>query len=168
MSGNNCDDAFQQIRELRDQNRELQKQADDMERQLRAAGVYSKVVTGDGVIVPGQNGPLELKVADVRRSYQQLAGKMSSQEVAMTVVARGFDTAARPVGSEGRFLNYDRLLQQVQVKNKEDFARFVEALGILSRDHTPDDFAFLTEKYGRDRSVRAGRTVSQGSWRQPA
>lgn len=150
MSGNNCDDAFQQIRDLQDQNRELQKQADDMERQLRAAGVYSKVVTGDGVIVPGQNGPLEMKVSDVRRSYQQLAGKMSSQEVD-DLLARGFDTAARPVGSEGRFLNYDRLLQQVQVKNKEDFARFVEALGILSRDHTPDDFAFMTEKYGRDR-----------------
>jgi hypothetical protein len=41
MAGNNCDDSFQQIRELQEQNRKLQDQADEMERQMKAAGIYS-------------------------------------------------------------------------------------------------------------------------------
>lgn len=151
MSGNNCDDAFQQIQDLQEQNRKLQEQADEMERQMKAAGVYTNVAKGDSVILPGRNGrPVELDTADIQRGYQQLAGAMSSKEVD-DLVSRGFDNHAKPNGAEGRFQNYDRILREVDVNTMEDYARLAEALGITHERIAPGDFAFITETYGKER-----------------
>jgi hypothetical protein len=150
MSGNNCDDAFQQIQDLQEQNRKLQEQADEMERQMKAANVYSSAAKGDSVILPGRNGPVELDTADIQRGYQQLAGAMSSAEVD-DMVARGFNQNAKPNGADGRFQNYDRILQEVEINTVEDYARLAEALGITQQRIAPNDFAFITETYGKER-----------------
>jgi hypothetical protein len=151
MSGNNCDDAFQRIQELREENRKLQEMADAMERQMKAAGVYSYAPKGDSVILPGRSGkPVELDRADIERGYKQLAGTMSSQEVE-DMVARGFDVGAKPNGADGRFQNYDRLLREVDISTVDDYARLAEALGITHERIAPDDFAFLTQTYDKER-----------------
>ncbi len=150
MSGNNCDDAFQQIQELQEQNRKLQEQADEMERQMKAANIYSSAAKGDSVVLPGRNGPVELDTADIQRGYQQLAGTMSSAEVD-DIVARGFDKLAKPNGAEGRFQNYDRILREVDISTAEDYAKLAEALGITHERIAPGDFAFLTQTYDKER-----------------
>lgn len=151
MSGNNCDDAFQRMQELREENRKLQEMADDMERQMRAAGVYSYAPKGDSVILPGRGGkPVELDRADIERGYKQLAGTMSSKEVE-DMVARGFEQGAKPNGADGRFQNYDRLLREVDISTVDDYARLAEALGITHERVAPDDFAFLTQNYNKER-----------------
>lgn len=152
MSGNNCDEPLQQIRELQEQNRKLQDKADEIERQMRAAGIYSTAAKGNEVILPGPNGPRVLDTADIQRGYKQLAGTMSSPEVD-DLIARGFDNLARPMGADGRFVNYDRLLREVETKTVQDYARMVEALGITMRRNTPDDHAFITQKYDRERLI---------------
>ena len=153
MSGNNCGDFQSQIRDLQDENIRLQQEKDAMARQMRAAGVHFSAAKGDEIIVNGRDGaPRALDTADVQRGYQQLAGTMRSQEVD-DLISRGLDTRARPVGSEGRFTNYDRLLREVDVKTIEDYARLAEALGITHERIAPDDFAFVTKTYNRERLV---------------
>lgn len=151
MSGNNCDDAFQQIQDLQEQNRKLQETADEMERQMRAAGVYSYAAKGDEVIVPGANGvPKVIDTADVQRGYKQLVGTMNSQEV-NDIISRGLEQRARPTGADGRFQNYDRMLREVNLKDIEDYARLAEGLTITLERVAPDDFALITQAYGKER-----------------
>lgn len=151
MSGNNCDDAFQKIQQLQEDNQRLREQADEMERRMRAAGVYGAAAKGDEVILPGRNGvPKILDTADIKRGYKQLAGAMNSQEV-NDIVARGFDELARPSGADGRFQNYDRILREVDISTAEDYARLAEALGITLERNAPDDFALITQTYGKER-----------------
>lgn len=151
MSGNNCDDAFQRLQELQQQKQQLQEQLDDMERQMKAAGVYTSTAKGDVILLPGRGGePVPLDRADIERSYKQLAGTMSSKEVD-DIVARGFEQSAKPNGAEGRFQNYDRLLREVEISTVEDYARLAEALGITHERMAPEDFAFLTQTYGKER-----------------
>lgn len=151
MSGNNCDDAFQQIQDLQEQNRKLQEAADDMERQMRAAGVYSYAPKGDEVILPGRNGvPKVIDTADVQRGYKQLLGTMNSQEVD-DIISRGLEQRARPTGADGRFQNFDRMLREVNLQDIEDYARLGEALTFTLKRVAPDDFALITETYGRER-----------------
>lgn len=151
MSGNNCDDAFQQIQDLQEQNRKLQETADDMERQMRAAGVYSYAPKGDEVILPGRNGvPKVIDTADVQRGYKQLLGTMNSQEVD-DIISRGLEQRARPTGADGRFQNFDRMLREVNLQDIEDYARLGEALTFTLKRVAPDDFALITETYGRER-----------------
>lgn len=151
MSGNNCDDAFQQAQQLQEDNRRLQQQMDEMQRQMRAAGVYSYAPKGDEIILPGANGvPKVLDTADVKRGYKQLAGTMTSGEVD-GLVSRGINELARPTGADGRFQNYDRILREVDIGNVEDYARLAEALGITLQRIAPDDFALITQTYGKER-----------------
>lgn len=153
MSGNNCDEAFQQLQALQDEKRQLQEQLDEMERQMKAAGVYTSAAKGDSVILPGRGGrPLELDTADIQRGYQQLAGAMTSKEVD-AIVARGFGERARPSGADGRFQNYDRIAREVDINTAEDYARFAEALGITHERIAPSDYAFLTQTYDKERLI---------------
>lgn len=146
-----CDDSFKQIQDLQEQNRQLQEQLAEAERLRKAAGVYTRADVGETFILPGRNGvPRELGQAEIQRGYQQLAGQMNSKEVD-DIVARGLDERARPMGADGRFTNYDRLLQEIDISQVEDYARLSEALGLTLERQAPDDFAFITEAYGKDR-----------------
>ena len=147
----NCDDSFKQIQDLQEQNRQLQEQLAQAERLRKAAGVFTRAEMGDTFILPGRNGvPKELGQAEIQRGYEQLAGQMSSKEVD-DIVSRGLDEKAKPFGADGRFTNYDRLLQEIDVSRVEDYARLSEALGLTLERQAPDDFAFITESYGKDR-----------------
>jgi len=153
MSGNNCDDAFQQMQQNRELARQLQEKLNDLERRMKAAGVYNYAAKGDEVILPGRNGvPKLLDTAEVQRGYKQLVGTMNSQEVD-GLISRGFDELARPTGADGRFQNYDRLLREVEISKAEDYARLAEALGITLERIAPDDFNLITQAYGKERVV---------------
>jgi hypothetical protein len=148
---NNCDDSFKQIQELQEQNRQLQEQLEQAERLRKAAGVFTRNDVGNTFILPGRNGvPRELGQAEIQRGYQQLAGQMNSKEVD-DIVSRGLDERARPMGADGRFTNYDTLLREIDIKDVEDYAKLSEALGLTLQRQAPDDFAFVTESYGKDR-----------------
>lgn len=151
MSGNNCDDVFQQLQQLQEDKRQLQDKLNDMERQMKAAGVYTSAAKGDEVILPGRNGvPKILDTADIQRGYKQMAAALGSDEL-NDLVARRFNQRARPVGSEGQFQNYDRIWREVAVENMADYARLAEALNMTHRQIAPEDFAFVTETYNSER-----------------
>lgn len=155
MSGNNCDDVFEQLRQLQEEKQRLQDNLSDMERQMKAAGIYTTpAAKGDEVILPGRNGvPKALDTADIQRGYKQMAAALNSDEL-NDLVARRFNQRARPVGSEGKFQNYDRIWREVAVENMADYARLVEALNMTHRQIAPDDYAFVTQKYDSERLQR--------------
>jgi hypothetical protein len=147
----NCDDSFKQIQDLQEQNRQLQDQLAEADRLRKAAGVFTRADVGNTFILPGRNGtPRELGQAEIQRGYEQLAGQMSSKEVD-DIVSRGLDERARPMGADGRFTNYDRLLREIDIADVEDYAKLTEALGVTLERQAPEDFAFITETYGKDR-----------------
>ncbi|MEB3360701.1 MAG: hypothetical protein VKI42_01100 [Synechococcaceae cyanobacterium] len=151
MSGNNCDDAFQQIQDLQERNRQLEAALQRSERLRRGAGVFTSADVGQTFILPGRGGvPRELGQAEIQRGYQQLGAQMSSREVDQ-IVSRGMEIRARPMGADGRFTNYDRLLRELDIQTAEDYARLSEALGLTLQRQAPEDFAFITETYGTDR-----------------
>ena len=153
MTANNCDDAFQRDQELQQRKRELQQELEDIERQQNAAWTRVSAAPGDSVIMPGRDGrPRELDTGDIQRGYQQLAATMSSKQVD-GFVGRGLEQRTRPLGSDGRFQNYDRLIREVDVSTREDYARFAEALGITHERIAPEDFAFVTRRYGREKLI---------------
>ena len=156
----NCDDSFKQIQDLQEQNRQLQDQLAEAERLRKAAGVFTRADVGDTFILPGRNGvPRELGQAEIQRGYEQLAGQLSSKEVD-DIVSRGLDEKAKPFGEDGRFTNYDRLLQEIDISQVEDYARLSEALGLTIERQAPEDFAFITETYGKDRILDIGRAYA--------
>lgn len=152
MAGNNCDDAFQQAQELREQNRKLAEEMAQMARQLRAAGTYTAADHGNRVLLPGRRGLLEVDDADIRASEKQLAALLDSDEL-QAMVDRGIEQQARPVGREGLFQNYDRMLREVQLEDLDGYAKLAEALGIMHERVAPGDYALLTEVYGPDRTA---------------
>jgi len=153
MTANNCDDTFQQLQRLQEQKQALQRQLEEKDRLLRAAGVYQPSAAGNGIILRDLSGaPVELDPAEIQRGYIQLVGTMNSREVD-ELASRGLEQLARPVGSEGRFQNYDRLIKEVDVSTREDYARFAEALGLIHRRIAPEDHAFITRTYGKDKLI---------------
>ena len=147
----NCDDSFKQIQDLQEQNRQLQEQLAEAERLRKAAGVFTRAEMGEGFILPGRNGvPRELGQAEIQRGYEQLAGVMNSKEVD-DLVSRGLDEKAKPLGADGRFSNFDTFLREIDISRVEDYAKLAEALGVTLQRQAPEDFAFITETYGKDR-----------------
>ena len=147
----NCDDSFKQIQDLQEQNRQLQEQLAESERLRKAAEVFTRADMGETFIFLGRDGvPKELGQAELQRGFQQLAGRMSSKEVD-EMVKRGLDEKAKPFGADGRFINYDQILRQVDIAQVEDYSKLLEALGVTLERQAPDDFAFITETYGKER-----------------
>lgn len=150
--GNNCDEPFQRVQELQEENRRLHQQMEAMQRQMRVAGLEPLPEgAGKTVLLPGLDGTMRsLNTADLQRGYRNLAATMDSAEVDARV-ERGFDQLTRPQGDEGRFSNYDRILREVDISNAESYARLTEALGITHERTAPDDFALVTTVYGREK-----------------
>ena len=153
MTANNCDDTFQQLQELQRQKDELQRNLEEKDRLLKAAGIHQPMPPGDKVILRDTTGnPVELDPAEIQRGYLQLPATMTSREVDQ-FIERGMGQRVRPVGSEGRFLNYDRLIREVDTQTREDYARLTEALGITHERIAPDDFTFVTQKYDKTKLI---------------
>jgi hypothetical protein len=150
--GNNCDEPFRQQQELQEENRRLRQQLEAANRQMRVAGLQPLPENaGDRILLPRQGGEMaELNTADLLRGRQELAAALESPDVD-GLVERGFDQLTRPRGDEGRFANYDRILKELDISDAADYARLTEALGITLERTAPEDFQFITQKYGREK-----------------
>lgn len=146
-----CDNSFQEIQRLQEEKRQLQEQLAESERLRKAGKTFTSAEAGNQVILPGRDGtPRLIDTADATRGWQRLAADMDSPEVEFAV-ARGMGERAKPHGADGRFTNYDRLLEEVDASVVEDYARLTEALGVQWGRLAPEDYAFVTEVYGKDR-----------------
>lgn len=146
-----CDDAFQELQRLQQQKQELQRQLEESERARRAGDRFTVSEAGNDVILPGIDGkPRILNDADLTRGVQQLADTLDSQQLEQ-FVDRALGEQMRPVGAEGQFQNYDRILREVDIQDAKDYAMLARALGLTWEKLDPKDFAFVTEVYGRDR-----------------
>jgi hypothetical protein len=148
---NTCDDAFQQILDLQKQQQELRRQLSDSERARKAGETFTRAEVGNQIILPGAGrAPRVLDDKELSRGLQQLANNLESADLEAHV-QRSFGESARPVGAEGLFQNYDRILREVDVSKAEDYAKLAEALGLTWRDIDPKDHAFVTQVYGPER-----------------
>jgi hypothetical protein len=145
-----CDDLSQQNLQLAEEKIALQDALDSSERARRAGEAFTSAEVGTQIILPGKDGPLQLNTADINAYHKDLAGTMNSPEMD-ALISHGLGTRARPVGAEGAFTNYDRLIQEVDTSQLESYARLTEALGITSERLAPEDFAFITSVYSKER-----------------
>lgn len=58
---------------------------------------------------------------------------------------------SKPIGSEGRFVNYDLLLQQVGPLTPESYAKLTEAFSQALRTSAPEEYGLLTTTYGKEK-----------------
>lgn len=147
----NCDDAFQRIQELELEKRKLQDDNERLER-LRRAAQPPPVLAGDKTtIMQDRDGrPISVSTSDALAFYKEFAASLSSEELD-DLVARGFNQRARPVGSEGRFANYDSFLKRVGPLTPENYGKLTEAFGQALRNTAPEEYGLLTQKYNRDK-----------------
>lgn len=147
----NCDDTFQQIQDLQRQVRELEAANDDLERMQRAATPVPRLAGDQVVTIQDRDGqPMAVSTADAQQFYREFAGLLTSQELD-AIVRRGFGMRSKPIGSEGRFVNYDLLLQQVGPLTPESYAKLTEAFNQALRTSAPEEQGLLTTTYGREK-----------------
>lgn len=150
----NCNDFQDQIRQLQEQNAQLQKDLESSERARKAGEQFLKEEVKRQFVIPMQDGTSRsISDAEIERAYADFASRMSSDEVDR-MVQRGLGNRAKPVGAEGRFVNYRQLIDNANIQNAEDYARLMEALTGTWKELDPADFAFVTEAYGRERLLR--------------
>jgi hypothetical protein len=150
----NCNDFFEDIKQLQEQNAQLQKDLDASERARKAGEAFLKSEVKRQWVVQMKDGSVRsITDAEISRSYADFANRMSSEELDR-VVQRGLGNKAKPVGAEGRFVNYRQLLENANVQNAEDYAKLSEALVGTWRELAPEDFAFVTETFGRERVLQ--------------
>lgn len=147
---NTCDDAFQEIQALQQRQQELRRQLDESERARKAGEVFTRAEVGNQILLPGRGGPRVLDDKEMSRGLQQLASDLDSHELD-AFVERALGERQRPVGAEGQFQNYDRILREVDIEDAADYAKLARALGTTWEKLDPKDFAFVTETYGRER-----------------
>ena len=126
-----CNESFQQIQQLQEENQKLRQQ---LEEQDRRAALFAKNVD-------------QLSADAGSDVHAQLAGRMGSADV-QDAVARGLGTRKKPYGAEGEFTNYDRMLREVDVQTVEDYATLTEGLLSTWKQLLPEDHAFVTRSYG--------------------
>ncbi len=157
-----CDDTQRRILELQEENRRLAAELDANERLRRAGQAFTKEEVGEQVILPGRNGTVRtLDPADINRGFQEIAGRMSAPDVER-FVDRGLGERARPVGADGEWQNFDRILQETDIQQARDYALLSRALGLQWEGMAPQDYGFVTEVYGRERMAEVvSRAYSQ-------
>jgi len=148
---NTCDNFFQQSQELQKQKQELQRRLEESERARRAGDRFTTAEAGNDVILPGVDGkPRIVNTSDLNRGLQQLADSLDSKQLE-DFVDRSMGLRRRPVGSEGQFQNYDRILREIDISQAKDYAKLARALGYAWEKMDPKDYAFVTQVYGRER-----------------
>ena len=148
---NTCDDAFQEIQALQQRKQELERQLQESERARKAGEVFTRSEVGNKVLLPGRDGTVrELDDKELSRGLQQLADQLDSHQLD-DFVDRALGEKRRPVGAEGQFQNYDRILREIDVQDAADYAKLARALGLTWEKLDPKDYAFVTEVYGKER-----------------
>jgi len=149
---NTCDDLFQESLALQLRRQELRRKLADADRERKAEAVFHSPQNGEQVIVPDRfNNPRVLDDKDLSRGLQQMVRSLGSHEVE-GFIENAMGLGARPVGAEGQFLNFRQLLQQFgDVKEASDWAKFARALHLTWEKIAPEDHAFMTEVYGKEK-----------------
>jgi hypothetical protein len=151
----NCNDFFEEIKKLQEDNARLQKDLDASERARKAGEAFLKSEVKRQWVVQMKDGSVRsITDAEISRSYADFANRMTSQELDQAV-QRGLGNQSKPVGAEGRFVNYRQLLENANIQNAEDYAKLSEALVGTWRELDPDDFAFVTETFGQERVMQS-------------
>lgn len=146
-----CDDAFEQLQEIERQKRAIEDSDERLERVARAGDPIPSLSGDKTITMKDVNGrPIAVSTSEARRFYQEFAASLSSRELD-DLIARGFGTAARPVGAEGRFSNYDAFLRQVGPLTPENQAKLSEVFDSALAESAPGEHSMLTEKYGREK-----------------
>lgn len=159
---NTCDDAFQEIQALQQRKQELERQLQESERARKAGQVFTRAEVGNKILLPGRDGTVrELDDKELSRGLQQLADQLDSHQLD-DFVERALGEKRRPVGAEGQFVNFDRILQEIDIQDAADYAKLARALGLTWEKIAPEDFAFVTEVYGRERMAEVtARALSE-------
>lgn len=148
---NNCDDAFQELQRIEEENRRLQEELDANNRRMAALGAVpeEQVAQKKASFRTSGGRLLELSDAQVEAMHKQAAARMSSSETG-DLVLRSLGEGATPVGADGRFENYRRLLGQLgDLTEAEDWGRITEMLYSTWRDFMPQDHAFVLRPFGQ-------------------
>lgn len=152
---NNCNDFFEQIQKLQEQNAQLQKELETSERARKAGEAFLRTEVKRQWVIPMQDGTARsITDAEIDKAYADFAARLESGELDQ-LVNRGLGNGAKPVGSRGRFVNYRQLIDNANIENAEEYAKLTEALIGTWRQMAPDDFRFVTEVYGRERLLRS-------------
>jgi hypothetical protein len=152
---NSCDDIFQQLQELERRDKELRDQLSA--NQLRLAQLKSQpdaptpqiratFRTADGKL-------LELTDTEVDRFIPELLSQMDTPEIE-GLVARSLGEMSTPMGINGRFENYRRLIAQFgRLENVEDLGKITEALWSTWKKVYPNDYGFVTKSFGQEQAT---------------
>jgi hypothetical protein len=151
-SCNNYDD---ELKKLQEDNARLQKELDVSERARKAGEMFLRTEAKRQWVIPMQDGSARsITDAEIDRAYTDFAARLESEELD-ALVQRGLGNRAKPIGSEGRFVNYRQLIENANIQDAEEYAKLTEALVGTWRQAAPEDFAFVTATYGRDRLLQS-------------
>ena len=152
---NDCNSFQEQILRLQRENAALQKDLEASERARKAGEAFLKTeVKRQWVFRMNDGSTRSLTDADIERAYADFANRIDSGELD-AVVERGLGNAAKPIGREGRFVNYRQLLDNADVRDAEDWAKLTEALVGTWKEAAPDDHAFVTSTFDREKLLRS-------------
>lgn len=148
---NNCNDYFDELQKLQEQNAQLRQELATSEAARKAGEAFLRTEVKKQWVFKMSDGTVRsITDADIDRAYSDFAARLESNELNQ-IVQRGLGNRAKPVGSEGRFLNYRMLLENADLTDAEDYARLTEALVGTWKQMAPEDFRMVTEVWGRER-----------------
>ena len=148
---NNCNDYFDEIQKLQEQNAQLRQELSTSEAARKAGEAFLRTEVKKQWVFKMQDGSVRsLTDADIDRAYSDFANRLESNELNQ-IVQRGLGNRSKPVGSNGRFVNYRMLIDTANISDAEDWARLTEALVGTWKQMAPEDFRLVTEVWGRDR-----------------
>jgi hypothetical protein len=151
---NNCNDFQEQLLKLQEENQRLRQDLDTSERARKAGDAFLRTEVKRQWVITMQDGSVRsIADSDIERAYSDFAARLESKEL-QDFVDRSMGLRAKPLGREGRFLNYRMLIENANVQNAEDYAKLTEALTGTWKEMAPDDYAFVTQTFGRERLLR--------------
>jgi hypothetical protein len=148
---NNCNDYFDELQKLQEDNDRLRQELATSEAARKAGEAFLRTEVKKQWVFKMQDGSVRsLTDADIDRAYSDFANRLESNELNQ-IVQRGLGNRSKPVGSNGRFVNYRMLIDTANITDAEDWARLTEALVGTWKQMAPEDFRLVTEVWGRDR-----------------
>ena len=148
---NNCNDYFDELQKLQEQNAQLRQELSTSEAARKAGEAFLRTEVKKQWVFKMQDGSVRsLTDADIDRAYSDFANRLESKELDQ-MIERGVGNRSKPVGSKGRFVNYRMLIDNANISDAEDWAALTEALVGTWKQMDPEDFRLVTEVWGRDR-----------------
>jgi hypothetical protein len=151
----NCNSYDDELKKLQEDNNRLRQELGTSERARKAGELFLRSEVKKQWMFKMNDGSVRsLTDTDIERAYADFANRLESTELDQ-MVQRGLGNMAKPIGSEGRFVNYRMLVENADIAAAEDYAKLTEALVGTWRQAAPEDFAMVTEVWGRERLLEA-------------